>query len=73
MLEKTLSEARKDLSRIVADCAKNEVAVITVRGKSAAYLISSAHYESMKEGAFQNEMEPIFNEFDSLFKALSNK
>lgn len=32
MLEKPLSEARKDLSRIVADCAKNEVTVITVRG-----------------------------------------
>lgn len=73
MLEKTLSEARKDLSRIVADCSKNDVTVITVRGRPAAYLVSPAQYESLKNGALEKEMEPIFSEFDSLFKALSDK
>lgn len=73
MLEKTLSEARKDLSRLVANCAKNDVTVITVRGKPAAYLVSPARYDALKSGALEKEMEPIFNEFDSLFKALSDK
>ena len=49
MLEKTLSEARKDLSRIVAECDKNDVTVITVRGKPAAYLVSPAQYKSLME------------------------
>ena len=73
MLEKTLSEARRELSRLVADCDRNDVTVITVRGKPAAYLISPARYDSLKRGALEKEMEPIFNEFDSLFKALSDK
>lgn len=73
MLEKTLSEARKDLSRIVADCSKNDVTVITVRGRPAAYLVSPAQYESLKNGALEKEMEPIFNEFDALFKTLADK
>ena len=73
MLEKTLSEARKDLSRIVAECDKNDVTVITVRGKPAAYLVSPAQYKSLKQGALEKEMDPIFDEFDSLFKALTDK
>lgn len=73
MLEKTLSQARKDLSRIVADCSKNDVTVITVRGRPAAYLVSPAQYKSLKQGALEKEMEPIFDEFDSLFKALTDK
>lgn len=73
MLVKTLSEARKDLSRLVADCAKNDLTVIAVRDKPAAYLVSPARYDSLKSAALEKEMEPIFNEFDSLFKALSDK
>lgn len=74
MVEKTLSEARKDLSRLVTDCAKNNVTVVmTVRGKPAAYLRSPAWYDSLKRVALEKEMEPIFNDFNSLFKASSAK
>lgn len=73
MLEKTLSEARKDLSRLVADCAVNGGTVITVHGKPAAYLLSAEEYQALKKTALEKEMQPIFSEFDSLFKALTNK
>lgn len=44
-----------------------------VRGKPAAYLVSPAQYDSLKRGALEKEMDPIFNDFDALFKALSAK
>lgn len=73
MAEKTLSEARKNLSRLVADCAVNGETLITVHGKPAAYLVSAEQYQALKKAALEKEMQPIFSEFDGLFKALADK
>lgn len=73
MLEKTSSEAGGELSRPVADGAEDDVAMGTVRGKPTANPASSAQCKALNDGALEKEMEPIFNEFDSLFKALANK
>lgn len=73
MLVKTLSEARKDLSRLVADCAVNGGTLITVYGKPAAYLLSVEEYQALKKTALKKEKQPIFSDIDSLFKSLTNK
>ena len=73
MQEMTLSAVRKDLSKVVAQCHDTEGVVITVHGKPAACIVSARQYEELKKKALERELEPIFSEFDSLFKALSNK
>lgn len=71
--EKPLSEVSKNLSKIIADCPKSDGVAITVRCKAAAYLVSVEQYENMKRMALEKELEPIFSEFDGLFKALASK
>lgn len=73
MLEKTLSETRKNLSKIVSDCTNHDGIAITVHGRPVAYLVSVEQYEKLKELTLEKELAPIFSEFDGLFKTLADK
>ncbi|MDL2060071.1 hypothetical protein MUN46_009010 [Mesosutterella sp. AGMB02718] len=73
MPERSLSEEEKNLSRTGADCSRNDAGGLTVRDKLAVPPASSERHRLMKKSALKGELKPIFDEFDSLFKALSEK
>ncbi len=66
MHKKDLSEAAKTASRTAAEGDKKDAAAGSGSGKPA-------RNDASKTAALKKVMEPVFSEFDSLFKSLADK
>lgn len=73
MQEITLSEARKNFSHIVSESVQKDDMAISVRGNPLAVLVSASRYEEYRKALLKEELKPIFEEFDDVFKALADK
>lgn len=73
MREIPLSEARKNLSKLVGESIKEEDMAISVRGNQVAVIVPIERYQTYKQALLQEELQPIFDEFDDVFKALADR